>query len=164
MDSKKFDIDFVTSHFGTCDLGHYIRVIQSTSTSELRELRAKIISHERSHHTQLAFSNTPGLTTHGALLKAINYTILKRSRLRHRVWLIFLSPRQWLARILSGMTLKKDPNFGAIYTRLNHRKSVLHMSLDETGRALLTFAAAHWKFLITTVIAIAAIVVEWLRP
>jgi hypothetical protein len=159
---QNFDIDFVTSHFSTCDLGHYIRVIKGASTPELRDLRAQIIVHKRTHRSQIAFSNTPSLTAHDALLKAIDNTLLVRSPTRYKLWSFAMPVRQWLVRTFSGLILKKDENFGAIYTKPNHRESVLHMQHPEIRKMLDRFLMSKWEFLVTSLIAIAAIIVTWL--
>jgi hypothetical protein len=160
---QRFNIDFVTRNFGTCDLRYYIEIIKSASTPELRDLRAQVVAHSRARQPQQAFSNTPDLTTHGALLKAIGHTVLRRSPVRYKLWLAFMPLRQWLAHTLSGLTLKSDDTFGAIYTQPERRKTVLHMPHSELGRLLLEFGLRNWKFLVTTVIAVMAAAVTWLK-
>jgi hypothetical protein len=159
---QKFDIDFVTSHFGSCNLRHYIDIIKSANSTDLRELRAQIISHSRIQRQQQAFSNTPGLSSHEALVKAINHTLLLRSPVRHMLWSSAMPVRQWLVRTFSGLNLKKDDSFGAIYTQPDHRKTVFHMPHSAIGNSLVDFYLRNWQFLVKVTVAIAAILVTWL--
>lgn len=110
-----FDIEFVTRNFQVCNLSHYIGLIQSASTSELREFRRQVKSHEKGAQKSLAFSNVAKLTTHGVILAAINYELLKRSKVRHKIWSIVLPVRQFLVRNFSGVQLELHQAFGALY-------------------------------------------------
>jgi hypothetical protein len=77
--TKLFDIQFVTSHFQTCDLKHYIDKFPPASSEDLRGFRALVRAHEKQASRSGAFVNVEGLTSHGAIVAAIDHELRKRS-------------------------------------------------------------------------------------
>ena len=161
--AELFDIQFVTMSFGTCNLGHYLGLIASASSKELCNFRRQVKSHEKKSNPSGAFANTPWLTAHGAIVAAINYELLKRSPMRHKIWSFILPIRQFLVAKFSGMKLERNEHFGAIYTWPTYRRSVWHMSHREIAIQCWRFIVHHQKAIVASVLTvITALVIRWL--
>ncbi len=158
-----FDIQFVTTSFGSCNLGHYLGLLGNASSEELRDFRRQVKSHEKRSKSSHAFANTPWLTTHGAILAAINYELLKRSPLRHKIWSLVLPARQFLVAKLSGVELERNEHFGAIYTSPKYRRSVWHMPHGEIATRCWRFVLDHRKAIVGSILSvITALIIKWL--
>lgn len=158
-----FDIDFVTKSFGTTNLGHYLYIISKASALELHQFRCAVKSHQKQSQASQAFADTPWLTTHGAIIAAIDHELLKRSPLRFRVWSIIFSIRRFLVSAFSGMDLQRNEHFGALYATHKYRKTVWHMSHREVGKICWRFVIEHQKAIVASILSIvAALVIKWL--
>lgn len=165
--AEMFDVEFVAKNFGVCNLGHYLTLITVASSIDLRAFRRIVRQHAKASRPQQAFPNAPWLTTHGAIIAAIDYELLRRSRWRHTVWSLVLPLRQFLVAKFSGMKLERNERFGSIYTTLPHRKTFLHMSHREIGNACERFVIEHQKAIVTSILSIitaiiGAAVIKWL--
>ena len=99
-----FDIGFITEHFGTTNLGHYIEIIRSTSPDALRQFRAQIVEHRKGRVLRAAFADVPGVSAHDALIKAVGYELLRRSPW-FAPWRRVFPLRRRLASLLRGVDL-----------------------------------------------------------
>ena len=163
MPLDSFPVAFVTSSFGVCNLKHYLDQIRGMSRRELAALRSEIINHARTVKPQQAFSNTPGLTTHQALLKAIAHERLRRLAFLG-FWRVILPLRQFVVARFSGIDLENNEYFGAIYVHRNSPKTVLHLNHRDLASYIGGFLVRNWFSVATLVVAIAAIVVTWFKP
>lgn len=75
-----FDLDFVTTHFETAILKPYFDKLREASRSELGIFKQEVKLHKKKSKFIQAFCNTPTLSTHEAIISAINYEILKRKK------------------------------------------------------------------------------------
>lgn len=153
-----FDLDFVIAHFDTCNLGHYLEIIRRASKAELRQFRSQVKQHQKTHKSGLAYSNTPFLTTHGAIISAINHELLKRS-LWFKVWFLVIPIRQLYASKFRGLELQRHENFGVIYTKPQHQKSILHTSFPEMISAVWKFIVRNETVIVTGAIGIVSAIV-----
>lgn len=138
--SAPFDIDFVTSHFSVCDLIYYLDIIRSMSNNELRVLRANVMKHQRNSRAQQAFSNVENVSTHQAIIKAINHELLRRS-FAFRIVVALFPARKLAVEIFSGLKLRFDDRFGVMYLKPEFRRTVWHLH----HKALLS---ATWRFVV----------------
>lgn len=160
--SDLFDIEFVTKSFSTCRLRHYLELLVNASTQDLRQFRKKVQAHAKQSHTSLAFSNTPWLTCHEAIVAAIDQQLLRRSPLRFKLWSLVLPARKFLVAKFSGMDLETHEFFGAVYSTPRHRRSVWHMPHKEIAAVLGRFIAEHQSALVAAVLSvIVAAIIKW---
>jgi len=156
-----FDIDFVTTNFSVTNLGHYLGCIKNASSANLIQLKSEVRGHKKTNPQQQAFSDIPNYSTHDAILAAINHELRKRS-FRYRLYTVFFPVIRFLASSFRGLEVKNSEDFGLLYT-VPRRKNALHMSLGEIGSVLWRFFTEHWKFIVTSLIAIAGVLIAWLR-
>ena len=160
MAPGKFDVPFVTSHFGTCDLGHYLRLIREMSKEELDALDAEVTKHSKTVRPQIAFANTPDLTTHRALRNAIGHERLRRTMF-HKPWLWLFTIRRYLVSSCCAVDLSYNEYFGAIYVKRDRQKTIFHASHGELLRYIGHFVKKHWFQLATLILAAAGLFITW---
>ena len=163
MPPDPFPVDFVTSSFGACNLKHYLDLIRGMSKNELAALRSKIMLHARSVRPQQAFSNTSGMTTHQALLKAVAHEKLRRSVL-FPIWKIVIPFRKFVVSKFSGSDLENHEYFGAIYAHRSNSKTTLHLNHRALISNILRFLFRNWFSVASLVVGTAAVAVAWLKP
>jgi len=154
-----FDIDFVTSAFGSTNLKHYLDELKTASKTDLRQFRRQIKHHGKSKKQQLAFTNVPKLTTHGALISAINHELRKRLFI-YPVYRLILPIRKFLVSTFSGIDLKEHEYFGTLYCSRKYPKTFLHIHHRQLGQIVGSFCLAHWKFIIGTSLTVATIILK----
>jgi hypothetical protein len=138
--SAAFDIDFVTSHFSTCDLIYYLDLIRSMSNDELRALRAKTLEHQRSSRSQQAFADVENMSTHQAITKAINHELLRRS-FAFRIAVALFPVRKFIVETFSGLALRLDDRFGVIYSKPKFRRTIWHLHHN-------VLLSGAWRFIV----------------
>ena len=158
-----FDIQFVTSHFQTCNLKHYMDQIPGASSADLRDFRSLVKAHEKQARPSGSFVNVEGLTSHGAIVAAIDHELRKRSPLRFKVWSFLIPIRRYLVGTFSGMDLKTNEVFGELYATRNRQQSFWHMPHTEVFRKIVGFLRKHEGLLVGAVLTvITAWVIKWL--
>lgn len=161
--SELFDIQFFTSHFQTCDLKHYMDKIPGASSADLRSFRALVKAHKKQARPSGSFVNVEGLTSHGAIIAAINHEFRKRSPLRLKVWSLLIPIRRFLVSTFSGLDLKTHEVFGELYTTRTRQRSVWHTPHSEVFRKIVSFVLKHeGAFVVAVLTVIAAGVIKWL--
>lgn len=150
---EKFDIQFVTSSFSSCNLLFYLDLIRSAKKSELRELRTAVKQHAKTVQPNQAFADIPNFSTHQAIVKAINYELRRRTPLGIVEYAVF-PIRRFIVQTFSGMKLKLDDRFGVIYSKPTHRSSVMHTTHKEIAASAWGFIEKHEKALITMVLGL----------
>ncbi len=151
-----FDIDWVTGHFSVTDLNHYLNLIKSAYNSELLAFKKQVSAHARENKQHGAFSNVPNYSSHKAIISAIKYELLKRSW-RHELFKAIFPVRKWLVKTFSGMDLELSNDFGTLYCTPEYRFSMWHLSHTKLMKTLLSFWKRHFKWIITTLIAVTVI-------
>jgi hypothetical protein len=157
--SPIFDIEFVTSSFGSTNLKHHLDQLKTASKTDLRQFRQQIKHHGKSKKQQLAFTDVPKLTTHGALISAINHELRKRSFI-YPVYRFILPIRKFLVSTFSGIDLKEHEYFGTLYCSRKYQKTFLHIPHRQLGQIVRSFCLAHWKFIIGTALTIVTIILK----
>jgi hypothetical protein len=161
--AELFDIQFVTTHFSTCNLSYYLELLEEAPIQDLSQFRKQVQVCAKQSQTSQAYSNTPWLTCHGAIIAAIDQQILKRSPIQFKFWCLILPVRKFLVARFSGMELETPEFFGAIYSTPKHRRSVWHMPHRELATVLRRFVGEYQKAIVTAVLSIiTAVVVKWL--
>lgn len=163
MPQEPFPVAFVTSAFDACNLKHYLDQIRGMSTEELARLRSEIKTHARAVEPQQAFANMPGLSTHNALLKAIAHERLRRSVLIG-LWHRILPIRQFVVAKFSGVDLKNNEYFGALYIPRNNPSTLFHLSHRDLVEYIGKFLYRNWFAVGSLLVAVAAVIVAWLKP
>lgn len=158
-----FDIDFVIKNFGGTNLGYFLDRLKKATPLELRHFRRSVRQHQKHSKSSKAFSNTPWLTAHGAIIAAIDHEVLKRSPIRFRVWSAIFPVRKFLVSKFSGMDLERNERLGALYTTREYRKSAWHLTHRELMRMAWQFIVEHRKAIVGAIFTvIAAFVLKWL--
>lgn len=161
--SELFDIQFVTSHFQTCDLKHYMDKIPPASSEDLRGFRALVRAHEKHARHSGSFVNVEGLTSHGAIVAAIDHELRRRSPLRFKVWSILIPIRRNIVATFSGMDLKTHEVFGVLYTTRERQQSFWHTPHTEVFRKIGGFLRKHEGLIVGAILTvITAWVIKWL--
>lgn len=153
-----FDIGLVTEHFSVTNLKFYLDRLKAARTSELTEFRRAVLSHQKSNRTHQAFQNTPLLTTHGAVIAAIDHELRQRSwkKWPYRIW---LPVRRMSLQLAWGLELKEHPAFGHIAVKPEGRQHLLHVPASKAMCGMLQFCQEHWKILLPSAIALLGIIV-----
>jgi hypothetical protein len=161
--SELFDIQFVTSHFQTCNLKHYTDKIPGASSSDLKSFRALVVAHGKQARPSGSFVNVEGLSSHGAIISAIDYELLKRSPIRFKAWSLLLPVRRFLVATFSGMDLRAHEVFGVLYVSRTRQQSVWHTPHTEVFQKIVGFVRKHEGAFVAAVLSvIAAGVIRWL--
>ena len=150
---------FVTSHFGSTNLKHYFDHLKDASKQELKEFKKQVIFHSKTNHQHDAFLDVPNLSSHKAIILAINYELLKRSW-RYKIFKIVFPVRQWLVKILKGINLTKHDIFGYLYIPQKHRSSVWHISHANLLTMFMSFWRNNWSNLLLAISAIGVLIVS----
>jgi len=145
-----FDIEFVTSHFGSTNLKHYFDLLKDASNQELKEFKQQVILHSKTNKQRGALLDVPNLSSHNAIILGINYELLKRSW-RYKIYKIVFPLRQWLVKTFSGINLTPHETFGHLYIPIKHSSSIWHLHHKELASICITFLR---KYLYKTLIAI----------
>jgi hypothetical protein len=151
---KNFDIDFVVSNFQVTNLKYYFDLLREASNAGLRHLRRKVKKHKKHYHQHQAFTNVKKFSTHDAIISAINHELLKRS-FCYPLYKILLRLRSPIVKTFTGLDLKEDEYFGALYMQpkyLHHY--YLHMPHKEFLPIVGRFILRNLKFIIKTILTI----------
>lgn len=152
-----FDLDFVTSAFQTTNLKFYLDQFKTASNIELRNFRKKVKLHSKSVRQQQAFSNVDNYTTHDAIVAAINYELLKRSKL-YKVYKFIFPGRRLFVKAFSGIELKEHESFGTLYCKPKYVSSIWHKPHGKIFKNISSFLARNWANLILCLCAIGGLV------
>lgn len=153
-----FDIEFVTSHFGSTNLKHYFDLLKNKSNHELRLFKQQVISHSKTNNQRDAFADLPGLSSHKAIILGINYELLKRSW-RHKIFKIVFPARQWLVKTFSGINLTPHEAFGCLYIPIKHNPKIWHLSHTEALRILSHFWRNNWFKILLAISAVGGLII-----
>ncbi len=138
QDAPLFDVGFVAEHFQVCNLAFELGKLRSASPEVLRRQRAAIVAHQKGHARRQAFADAPGISAHDALIRAVDFELLKRSRL-FPLWRALFPVRRVLARWLRGANLIQHEYFGALPVPRNVSPKGLHRPVRGALQA-----SAHW--------------------
>jgi hypothetical protein len=151
----KFDIDFVISSFQTCNLKYYLDLFHDASIPDLRQLKKEIKQHRKSNRQQKAFFNVNNFSTHDAVISAINHELLKRSSV-YPIYKSIFHIRHYIVKIFTGIELRNDNYFGALYTHPEYRKHFyIHMPHTEFFPILKRFWLNRWPIILPVIITTA---------
>lgn len=157
-----FDIGFVTSHFSTIDLKHYLDKLKTVTMPELIIFRRAVMLHQKNNRQHKAFANVPCLTTHQAIIAAIDHEIRKRSW-RKWPYLFGLPIRIMLLRLLRGLELREHAAFGHLAIQPRNRQNPFHVSVTQAIRRCASFFRENWKVLLPSAIALLGVILHWLK-
>ena len=144
MAIPNFNVDFVIKSFGYCDLKFYMALIHNASKDDLISLRKEIKLHKKTNRQNQAFSNVKNLSTHDALISAINHELLKKTFF-YSPYKFFLRLRAPIVKTFTGLELKEDKDFGTLYTQPKYISHFyLHMSHKEFIPRTCKFIKVHW--------------------
>lgn len=149
--SATFDIDFVTSHFSTCNLIYYLDLIRAMSNDELRALRVRVREHQSNARSQRAFADVEQMSTHQAIIKAINHELLRRSS-AFRVASVLFPVRKFTVEAFSGLELRFDDRFGVLYSRPKLRKSLWHLPHNVLLSTIWQFIVRNEKAFVAAIL------------
>ncbi len=156
-----FDIDFVTKNFGVCAPGRYLEKFENASNDELHKFKKKIINHRKHNKQQQAFGNIKNYSTHKALISAVNYELLKRSKL-YKFYKVSFPVRKWLIGLRNGSELTEHKYLGTLCSQPKHVKYVWHMTCHELLKTPLSFCCNNWSKIIMAICAIGTFILMFL--
>lgn len=155
-----FDINFVTQAFNTCRRNLYLDKFKNASKDELLKFKKEIITHGKTNKQHQAFSDVKNYSTHKALISAINYELLKRSKL-YKFYRATFPIRKWLANIRNGSNLIQNEYFGTLCCSPKHVKYIWHVTLQELLKKLFSFWCNNWYKIIIAGCAIGTFIFLW---
>jgi hypothetical protein len=151
----KFDINFVTSNFGTCNLKFYLDLLHAASKSDLSQLKKEIKHHKKINRQQKAFSNVNNFSTHDAIIAAINHEFLKRSPF-YGIYKGILIIRRKIVKIFTGLELKEHEYFGSLYSQPQYLQHYyLHMPHTELFPIIGRFWLRRWTIILPVIVTAA---------
>lgn len=162
-----FDIDFVTKAFGTCAPGRYLEKFKNAPQEELYKFKKKVIIHRKNNKQQQAYSNVKNYSTHKALISAINYELLKRSKKRYYIYKKLFPLRRYILKILKGIDLKENDLLGDLHTiPKKYNTNFLHSEITikfatKTVSQVFLYIFKNLYWIAPTVTA--AIIAIWLK-
>ena len=148
-----FDIGFVTEKFSVTNISHYFNLLKPASNAELKTFKKQVIAHKKKNNNNIAFSNVTNLTTHQAIIKAINHELLKRSW-RYNIFTFIYPIRKFLVDSFTHLELSNNEVFGVLYTEPKYPKGGVRITHNEIYKIFSSFWNKNWKYLITTIIAV----------
>lgn len=148
-----FDISFITEKFQVTNIGHYLDLLKKASNNELKQFRKQVKRHQKENKQHIAFNNVPSLTTHQAIIKAIDYELLKRSW-RNKIFSLVFPFRKWVVDLFTELELTKNDTFGVMYSSPKCPKGGMRITHKDIYKVLKVFWLNHWRFIVTTIIAV----------
>lgn len=149
-----FNLDEIIPLFGDINRKHYLdKLLCNASTFELHQFKKEVKAHQRKSKFIQDIHYMPRMSVHDTIIAAINYSLLKRSKW-YRIYKTLLTLRKKLVSWFSGIDIQEHPYCGVLYVKRQHRKIFLHITHAELQHILKNFWLSHWKFIITTIIAV----------
>ena len=156
-----FDIDFATSNFQVTNLKYYLDKFKTASNKELRRFKQEITQHGKNNRQHQAFSNIKNYTTHNAIISAINYELLKRSKLYYLYQAAFPF-RKWIVSVFSGIELKEHEAFGTLYCHPEYIRSIWHVPHQTLFKKTWSFGCKNWANILISIGTVGAFIVALL--
>lgn len=158
-----FDIGLVTNAFHTCRRNIYLDKFKCASRSELLRFKKEIIKHGKSNKQQQSFEDVKNYSTHKALISAINYELLKRSKIRFRFYNATFSIRKRLVNIRNGSNLIQNEYFGTLCCSPKRVKYIWQLPLQKLLKKFFLFWCNNWFKIIMASTAIGAFIIALLK-
>lgn len=172
MTNELFDIDEFSRRWNTGNLRPNFDKIQKATNDELKAFRRHIKWHRRQPQkhqfsTERTLQGPRKFSVHAPLLQAIEWQLIKRSKLRAWRHRFFLPAHRWWASFWRGADLKDTDHLGPVEVGRNGGRSYLHcVGMRQylvilRGEIFSYVVRHHWK-IITAAIAIAGIYVTYI--
>jgi len=153
-----FDLNDILPVFDQVNRKHYLgELFWKATIPELKAFKIKVKAHKKQSQFVQDLHYMPGMSTHDTIIKAIDFELLKRSKL-YSVHKITLPLRKKIVSVLHGVDIQEHPYCGTLYVKRQNRKTFLHITMKELTKILIKFWVGHWQFLIKTIIAVAVLI------
>lgn len=158
-----FDINLLTYAFNTCHRNLYLDKFKTAPKEELYKFKKEIICHRKNNKQQQAFSDVKNYSTHKALISAINYELLKRSKTRYKFYNAMFPIRKQLVNIRNGSSLIQNEYFGTLCCSPKRVKYIWQLPLQKLLKKLFLFWCKHWFHIIIANAAIGTFIITFFR-
>lgn len=149
-----FNLNNIIPVFDQVNRKHYLgELLREATVPELKEFKAKVKDHRKQSQFIQDLHYMPGMSVHDTIIKAINFELLKRSKL-YPLYKITLPFRTKIVSWISGLDIQEHTYCGVLYVKRQNRKTFLHITMNESARILGKFWLQHWQFLIKTIMTI----------
>lgn len=149
-----FNLDQIIPIFDSVNRKHYLgELLWNASTPELYKFKKKVKSHQKKSKFIQDLHYMPSMSRHDAIVAAINFELLKRSKW-YRIYKLSLPVGKRIVSWFSGIDIQEHPYFGVLYVKRQNRKTIFHITMTELALKLKTFWLAHWKWIIGTIVPI----------
>jgi len=135
----------------------YFDKIKDADSDSLRRFKKEIIKHRKNSKRIQAFADINDYTIHDVLISAVKHELLKRSRFI-KIYLKLIPIRKWIAQKMGAKELIYKEEIGIIFKPIK-TQSFFYKPISQHLLELRRFWLRHWKWIITTVIAIMVLVV-----
>lgn len=154
-----FNLDEILPCFQKINRRNYLgKLLWEASSKDLRKFKKSVKKHREKSPFVQDLHYMPGLSQHDVIIKAIDFALFKRSRF-YPLHKIIIPLRIIVVSLFSGIDIKEHPYCGVLYVERQHRKTFLHITMTELAIILKDFWLSHFKFIITTAIAIVGLYV-----
>lgn len=156
-----FDLYQFISSFDSANREHYFgELIRKAETQKLYEFKDKVKAHRKKSRFIQDLHYMPGMSVHDSIISAIDFELLKRSKW-YQLYRLTLPFRKKVVSWFSGIDIEEHPYCGALYRKRQNKKTFLHITGKELLQTLKSFWLEHWKWILTTIVAIIGIYLKF---
>lgn len=143
-----FNLDDIIPHFQIVNRKHYLgELLWNASSNELYKFKKEVKAHQKKSKFIQDLHYMPGMSMHNTIIAAINFALLKRSKL-YPLYKLILPVRKRLVSWFSGIDIQEHPYCGALYVKRKNRETIFHITMTELALTLKRFWLSHWQWII----------------
>jgi len=152
-----FDIDKFLHIYHVGNLSHYFRKIKEADSKSLKEFKRNVTKHRKKSRKIQAFSDLKNYTVHDLLISVINSELRRRSPY-FKVYKALIPLCRWIVLKTGSkeITFTNESGLPSFCTGLNI--NFFFAPFKMVYSTLCNFWLRHWKFVITTIIAILGLI------